>query len=96
VFFFHGGGRGKSPNLSETQYAFLPCSFAHALSWLRTTVGVLPYQGRVAPDDGSGGSLDSLHRLWISSVDPGPFLPAFGTKQHLLRAALLASLVNPD
>lgn len=30
------------------------------------------------------------------SAEPRQFFPPFGTKQHLLRAALLASVVNPD
>lgn len=93
------GGEGEwvAPyHLPVTQYIFLSCSFAYALFRLGAHFQCVTLLG------------ESCTRWWQWKLirqgytgcgfpaEPGQFLPAFGTKQHLLRDVLLAAVANPD
>lgn len=96
VFCGGGGEWVVVCHLAVTQYIFLSCSFAHALFWLGTHFQCAALPGKGCTRWWQWRLIRQAYSGYGFPAEPGQFLPAFGTKQQLLRAALRASVVNPD
>lgn len=96
VFCGGGGEWVVVCHLPVIQNVFLSCSFAHTLFWLGTHVQCVALPGKACTRWWQWRLIRQRYTGCGFPAEPGQFLPAFGTKQHLLRAAFLATVVNPS
>lgn len=70
--------------------------FAHTLFWLGAHFQCVALPGKGCTRWWQWRLIRQRYTGSGFPAEPGQFLPALGTKQHLLTAALLASVVNPN
>lgn len=95
VFCGSGGEWGVVCHLPVTQYLFLPCSFAHALFWLGAHVQCVALPGKGCTRWWQWRLISVTQALGFQQSLVSSFQPLV-QRQHLLRAALPDSVVNPN